>query len=172
MNMASHIQKKLGQVICSKVFFLLDSDIKNSTTEPPTAEKLLYNLYYCKRPHFISFHFYWHRRTDRDAPTRLQLQLCNMQFHTQFTVTKSPWTHQMLPQCSTDRPEAGGGGSCTTEWAHDLMTTLGSLSLPRPAWSFRKHKPQRAASLSLSVSHQHCQDNTRKAKWQLSCISD
>lgn len=59
----------------------------------------------------FSFHFIFlltQTLRHRHAPTRLQLQLCNMQFHTQFTVTKRPWTHQMLPQCSPDRPEAGG----------------------------------------------------------------
>lgn len=117
----NHIQKELRPKIKSKFLLLWDSTIKNSTTKPPTTEKLLCNLYYCKRPHFTSFLLTQTHR-HRHAPTRLQLQLCNMQFHTQFTVTKRPWTHQMLPQCSTDRPEAGGGhaplSQHMTSWLH------------------------------------------------------
>lgn len=127
----NHILKKLGPSIESKFFLLWDSSIKNWTTKPPTTEKLLYNLYYCKRPHFISFHFLLtqtHRH--RHAPTRLQLQLRNMQFHTPFTVTKRPWTHQMLPQCSTDWPEARGvTHHWVSPWPHDCMRITVCLNL-------------------------------------------
>lgn len=76
--------------------------------QPPPSEKLLYNLVYCKRAHFIWFFLDIVRLGCGNVATRLQIQLCNMQFHTQFAVTKRPWTHQMLPQCSADRPTAGG----------------------------------------------------------------
>lgn len=145
----NHIQKELGPRIQSKFFLLWDSNIKNLTTKPPTTEKLLYNLYYCKRPHFISFHFYWHRRTDTDVHP--QGSSCSF-------ATCSFTLHLLLPKghghikCCHSALQAGQRleGSRTTESAYDLMTTLGSPSLPRPAWSFQNCKSSGAALISAS----------------------
>lgn len=118
-----HTERTRAKYWIQVLFCCETAALLNRTTDPPTTEKLLYNLYYCKRPHFISFQFlltqtHRHRR----APARLQLQLRNMQFHTPFTVTKRPWTHQMPPQCSTDRPEAWGvTHHWVSPWPHDCV---------------------------------------------------
>lgn len=122
---ANCIQKELGPGIEPKFFLMWHSNIKNWTTKPPTIKNCCIISFTVKD--LISIHFYWHRR--RHAPTRLQLQLCNMQFHTPFTVTEWPWTNRLPPQCSTDWPEAGGvTHHWVSLWPHDCIRITDSAS--------------------------------------------
>lgn len=100
-------------------------NIASTSTEPLTTESALQFILLWK----TSVHFLFYRHRDRHAPTRLQLQLCNMQFHTPFTVTKRPRTHQMLPQCTTGRPKAGGvTHHWVSLWPHDYVMFTESAS--------------------------------------------
>lgn len=67
----------------------------------------LYNLVYCKRAHFILVFLNVDTGTWGEAAARLQIQFHNMQFHTQFAVTKRPRTHETLAWLTPDWPEGG-----------------------------------------------------------------
>lgn len=67
-------------------------------------KKQLYNLVYCKRAHFILVFLDADAGTWGEAAARLQIQFHNMQFHTQFALTKRPRTHQTLAWLTPDWP--------------------------------------------------------------------
>lgn len=123
----NHIKKDIKPGIKSKFFSLWDGNIKNSTAKPPSTEKLLYNLYYCKRPHFILFHFYWHRRTDIDVhPQGSSCSFATCSFTLNLLLPKG---HGHI-KCCHNALQTGQRleGSRTTEPAYDLITTLESAS--------------------------------------------
>lgn len=62
----------------------------------------LHNLVYCKRAHFILVFLDVDTGTQGEAAARLQIQFHNMQFHTQFAVTKRPRTHETLAWLTPD----------------------------------------------------------------------
>lgn len=74
------------------------------TAASERKKKQLYNLVYCKRAHFILVFLDVDAGTWGEAAARLQIQFHNMQFHTQFALTKRPRTHQKLSWLTPDWP--------------------------------------------------------------------